>query len=61
MIDDPIVENTRKAREETVLECGEDVHAFFEYVRERERRNGRDAVALTPNVPESSMQGSDPR
>lgn len=50
---DPIVEETRQAREKIVEECGEDVHAFFEFLRARERRHPDDMVTLSPNEPEA--------
>lgn len=58
MSNDPIVEETRAARAEIVRECGEDVHAFFEYLRERERANNRSLITLDPVIPEPSMTGS---
>ncbi|MEA2239822.1 MAG: hypothetical protein QOC81_4546 [Thermoanaerobaculia bacterium] len=61
MSDDPIVEETRKAREEIVAACGEDVHAFFEYLRERESRSQRAVIALAPNGPEPGMHASESR
>ena len=61
MPDDPIVEETRKARAEIVRECGEDIHAFFEYLRERERTNKRSVVNLEPVTPEEIMHGSSAR
>ena len=61
MSNDPIVEETRNARAEIVRECGEDVHTFFEYLRERERRNHRSVVHLEPVTPDESMQGSSAR
>ncbi len=61
MSDDPIVEETRAARAEIVRECGEDVHTFFEYLRERERTNKRSVVNLEPVAPEDSMHGSSAR
>jgi len=61
MPDDPIVEETRKARAEIVRECGEDIHAFFEYLRERERTNKRSVVNLEPVTPEEIMLGSSAR
>ena len=61
MSDDPIVEETRDARAEIVRECGEDVHAFFEYLRERERNSGRNVVNLDPVAPEEIMHGSSSR
>lgn len=61
MLDDAIVEETRAARAEIVSECGEDVHTYFEYLRERERKNPRGVVTLEPNAPEPSMQASGSR
>lgn len=52
---DPIVEETRMAREEIVEECGEDVHAFFEFLRARERRHPEDTVTLQANEPEADL------
>lgn len=53
---DPIVEETRAARKEIVEECGEDVHAFFEYLRARERQHIEDVVTLDPNDPEPDIR-----
>jgi hypothetical protein len=50
MWEDPIVEEIRDARQQIVSECGEDVHAFFEYLRARERDHAEDVVTLQPNV-----------
>lgn len=58
MHNDPIVEETRLARAEIVHDCGEDVHTFFEYLRERERKNPHGVVTLEPVVPEPIMQSS---
>ena len=58
MIDDPIVEETRAARAEIVNECGEDIHTFFEYIRERERKNPQGVVTLTPNAPDAATRNS---
>ena len=55
MWNDPIVEETRQAREEIVEECGEDIHAFFEFLRARERRHPEDMVTLQPNAPEDDL------
>jgi hypothetical protein len=49
MANDPIVEETRAAREQIVVECGEDVRAFFEYLRKRERQNPTGVVILDSN------------
>ena len=61
MPNDPIVEETRAARAEIVDECNSDVHTFFEYLRERERRNPRGVVTLEPVALEPIMQGSSSR
>ena len=52
MWSDPIVEETRKARAEAFGRFGEDIHEFFEYIRERERQSGEPTVTLQPNSPE---------
>jgi hypothetical protein len=51
---DPIVDETRKARESVVQPFGENIHAFFEYIRERERQSGVSVVTLEPNAPETT-------
>lgn len=56
MWQDPIVEETREARFQLVQECGEDVHAFFEYLRARERQHSEAVVTLEPNEPEPDAQ-----
>lgn len=56
MNEDPIVEETRAARAEIVAECGEDVHTFFEYMRQREKDSGQTVVTLEPNAPEPSLR-----
>jgi hypothetical protein len=52
MWSDPIVKETRRARGEVIAPFGEDIHRFFEYIREREQRNGTPTVTLEPNPPE---------
>jgi hypothetical protein len=49
---DPILDETRRAREELAAPFGENIHAFFEYIRERERLSDRPSVTLQPNAPE---------
>ena len=44
MWDDPIVEETRTARAELVEQACESIHAFFEYVREREKLDAAGVV-----------------
>ena len=56
MWQDPIVEETRAARKEIVEECGEDIHAFFEFMRARERLHIEDVVILDPNEPEPEIR-----
>jgi hypothetical protein len=56
MWQDPIVEETREARAQIVEECGEDVHAFFEYLRSRETKHIEDVVTLEPNEPEAACR-----
>ena len=56
MWEDPIVEETRAARAELVEQAGESIHAFFEYLREREKHDTEGVVTLPPNVPESSTR-----
>jgi hypothetical protein len=46
MSNDPIVEEIRKARAELIAPFGEDMHAFFEYIRQRERESGDNPVTL---------------
>lgn len=52
MWSDPVVEETRKARAEAFDRFGENIHAFFEYIREREHESGQPVVTLEPNPPE---------
>jgi hypothetical protein len=55
MWQDPIVEETREARQQIVEECGGDVHTFFEYLRAREQQHIQDVVSLAPNEPEAEL------
>ncbi len=52
MWSDPVVEETRKARAEAFGRFEENIHAFFEYLRERERQSDQTTVTLQPNPPE---------
>ena len=52
MWSDPVVEETRKARAEAFGQFEEDIHAFFEFLRERERQSDQATVTLQPNPPE---------
>jgi len=55
MWEDPIVEETRASRQELVDEFG-DIHALFQYLREREQREPERIVSLSPNSPESVVK-----
>ncbi len=56
MWSDPVVDETRRAREEVVAPFGGNIHAFFEYIRERERQSAEHVVTLEPNAPEQLTQ-----
>lgn len=53
MWSDPIVEEVRVARSEVAAPFGENIHQFFEYIRERERKSADPVVTLEPIRPES--------
>ncbi|HYM61974.1 MAG TPA: hypothetical protein VEZ11_13910, partial [Thermoanaerobaculia bacterium] len=55
MWNDPIVEETHKIRRELADEFKGDVHAYFEYLRERERARGQ-SVTLDPAAPEPAIE-----
>lgn len=61
MWEDPIVEETRKARAEIVAACGEDIAEFFRFLRERERTHAQDIVTLPSNRPEPATRESESR
>jgi hypothetical protein len=52
MWSDPVVEATRQARAEVVAPFKENIHSFFEFIRERERKSSEPAVTLPPNPAE---------
>ena len=52
MWSDPIVDATRQARAEVIAPFKEDIHGFFEFIRERERKSSESAITLPPNPPE---------
>jgi hypothetical protein len=56
MVEDPVVEETHRIRREIAAEFT-DVHAFFEYLRERERASIEKIVTLPPNAPELMLSG----
>lgn len=49
---DPIVDEIRRAREEVVAPFSENIHEFFEYIRQRERQSDATFVTLPPNPPD---------
>jgi hypothetical protein len=56
MWSDPIVEETRTARAKVIEPFGGDVHAFFEFLRERDGQSSTPAVTLEPVTPEPSLK-----
>jgi hypothetical protein len=52
MWEDPIVKETRAAREELSARFGHDLHALCAYLREKEREHGDQVVTLPPRRPE---------
>jgi len=58
MIEDPVVEETHRIRREIAAEFP-DVHAFFDYLRERERASADKVVTLPPNQPKPILSGAD--
>jgi hypothetical protein len=61
MWSDPVVEETRKARAEAFAQFENDIHGFFEYLRQRERASGERTVSFE-NVPvETTAQSNRPR
>jgi hypothetical protein len=61
MWEDPIVEETRRARMEIVEACGEDIAEFFRFIRERETHHAQDFVTLPSNRPEPVTRESESR
>jgi hypothetical protein len=51
-LDDPIIEDLHRVRRELAAEFNDDVHAFFEHLREREAKRPDRAVTLEPFAPE---------
>ena len=50
---DPIVEETRKLREEYAAKFNNDPDAIFEDIRRRQREGGRELVNLPPRRPKA--------
>jgi hypothetical protein len=40
MINDPIVEEVQRVRSEMFEKCGNDLHRYFEFIRESEKQHG---------------------
>lgn len=51
MYEDPIVEETRRLRDEYASRFGYDLEAMFRDLQERERVGGREVVAFPPRKP----------
>lgn len=56
MLSDPIVDEVRKARQDVAAPFGENIHEFFEHIRQRERQSDASVVTLKPNAPEQLVQ-----
>ena len=54
MPEEPVVEEIHRVRREISAEFADDVHAFFEYVRQREAKKPNQVVTLEPVTPEPS-------
>ena len=54
MPEDPIVEEIHRVRREISAEFAGDVHALFEYLRQREADRPGEVVILEPVAPEPS-------
>jgi hypothetical protein len=52
MWNDPIVEETRRLRDEYAAQFGYDLDALFRDLKEQERRSGREVVSFPPRKPE---------
>lgn len=52
MIDDPIVEELHRHREELFRECGNDPEALVRYLQEKERNSGRPVRLPSPPEPQ---------
>ena len=50
MIDDPIVEEIRRYRNEHAARYGNDIHRICEALREKERKSGRKYVNRGPRM-----------
>lgn len=53
MLEDPIVKETRAAREELFARFNHNLAALCEYLREKEREHSRRVVTLEPRRPEA--------
>ena len=55
MSEEPIVDETHRVRREISAQFGDDVHAFFAYLRQREAERPDQIVTLERIAPESVM------
>ena len=54
MWEDPIVQETRAAREKLFAQFGNDLSALCKYLREKEREHSDRVVTLAPRRPETA-------
>lgn len=54
MWNDPIVEETRKLRDEYAAQFNYDLEALFRDLKEQEQQGGREVVSFPPRKPERS-------
>ena len=54
MWEDPIVEETRKLRDEYAAQFGYDLDAMFRDLKEQEKQGGREVVSFPPRKPGES-------
>ena len=59
--EDPIVAEVRRAREELFAAAGYDLDEFCRQLRERQQKEGRQAVTRPPRSPRSQETASAPR
>lgn len=57
MHEEDIVEETHRVRREISAQFGNDVHTFFEYLRERESQRPDQVVTLDHVTPEPNAAG----
>ena len=61
MLIDPIIEELHATKEKLAREVNYDVHAFFERLREAERRHPERMADLRPEIPGNEAMGAGDR